>query len=412
MAALALQAWLSEYVWEEAPEETAEVAALPEAIDAAIADGDLAEATLPLLRWATYRPLTALPAADWLVARPLEAIPPVLRVLWQRTLHAPREEAVLRAALPAFGEITDATSRAVRSQYEENPYPRWLRLSGRRMSVLERHRAYDPNFTWPATFLHPLQILVAGCGTGLHALDVAAENPDAEVLGIDLSASSLAYGQRMARELGIGNIRFMQMDLLHLPNWGRQFHHVECIGVLHHLRDQRAAWQAVTAALHPGGTLSVAVYSKVAWLPVTGLRARIAREAVPATSAAMRAFRARLLREPDSLALLGGGQGGLRCLSMVRDMLFHVHAHPYTLTEVEQEATACGLGLLGYQVPPRLGQGAAVSPGPPTFAQWRALEPAYTGSMRMFYCTFQRPESGDSPPQTGATGAEGTGDSG
>src|SRR5262249_55443292 len=140
---------------------------------------------------------------------------------------------------------------------------------------------------------------------------------------------------RMARALGIDNIRFVQGDLLKLPAWGRRFHHIDCSGVLHHLGDQKAAWQSVTAALHAGGTLHVGVYGKLARLPVTHLRARIAGEGVPATAPAMRAFRARLLREPKSMALFDGVCGDLYSLSMFRDLLFHVHEHHYTLAELE-----------------------------------------------------------------------------
>jgi len=400
MAALALQAWINEYLWEEKPDETAEVEAQSKAIAAAIASGDLTEATLPILRWAMYRPLGALPAAEWLATRPSAAIPQVLRLLWQRTLLAPRQEAALRAALPTCGQITDVTSRAVQAQYEENPYPRWLRLSGAPRSVLECNRAYDASFAWPATFREPLQILVAGCGTGQHPLRIAVANPDAEVLAVDLSAAALAYAQRMARELSIDNIRFLQADLLHLPASGQRFHHIDCAGVLHHMRDQQAAWQSVTAALHPGGTLRVGVYSKVARLPVTHLRTRITREGVPTTAAAMRAFRAQLLREPESAAIIGPLRGDLFSLSMFRDLLFHVHEHHYTLTELEQHATACGLRLLGYQLPPRLRRHATLPAGPPTFVQWRMLEMAYTGSMGMFFCTLFRPKSGDRPLQS------------
>jgi SAM-dependent methyltransferase len=404
LAALALQAWNNEYLWEETAEETAELAKLTIGVDAAIKARDLTAAALPLLRWAMYRPLAALPASEALVARPLAAIPPVLRPLWQRTLRAPREEAALRDALPTFGQITDATSRDVRAQYDENPYPRWLRLLGAQRSVLEGHRAYNPTFAWPATFREPLQILVAGCGTGQHPLGLAAANRDADVLALDLSAASLAYAQRMARELGIDNIHFLQADLLHLPGWGRQFHHIECVGVLQNLGDQQAAWQSLTAVLHAGGTLRVGVPSKVACLPLTHLRARVAREGVPSTHAAVRTFRAQLLREPESAAFLAPicTMDDFFSASMVRHLFFPVQGHQYSLTELEQRATACGLRLLGYRLPRQVRRIIPRPWGAPTFAQWRALEMAYTGSFGMFLCTLYRPGCGDPTRQTDA----------
>jgi SAM-dependent methyltransferase len=393
LAALALQAWNNEYLWEETAEETAAVAAQTAAIEAAIEARALTTATLPLLRWAMYRPLATLPAAEALVAQPLAAIPPVLRPLWQRTLLAPREEAGLRAALPTLGQINDTTSRAVQAQHDENPYPRWLRPAEAQRPVLECHRAYNPTFAWPATFHAPLQVLVAGCGTGQHPLGLAVANPDAEVHALDLSATSLAYAQRMARELGIDNIRFMQADLLQLPAWGRQFHHIECVGVLQNLGDQQAAWQALTAVLHPGGTLRVGVPSKAACLPLAGLRARIAREGVPSSLAAVRGYRARLLREPESAACPAHfrAMDDFFSVSMVRHLFFPVRGHQYTITELEQRATASGLRLLGYRLPRQVRRNVTLPAGPPTFAQWRTLEMAYTGGMGMFLCTLSRP---------------------
>jgi 2-polyprenyl-3-methyl-5-hydroxy-6-metoxy-1,4-benzoquinol methylase len=393
LAALALQAWNNEYLWEETEEETAAVATQTVAVDAAVNAGNLTPAILPLLRWALYRPLAKLPTAEALLAHPLASVPPVLRPLWQRTLLAQREEAVLRAALPSVGQINDSTSRAVQAQHDENPYPRWVRLGGAQRPVLEYIRGYSPRFAWPATFREPLQILVAGCGTGQHPLSLAVANRDAEVLALDLSGTSLAYAQRMARALGIHNIHFLQGDLLQLPAWGRPFHHIECVGVLQNLGDQQAAWQSLTAVLHPGGTLRVGVPSKVACLPLTHLREQVVREGVPSTLAAVRAYRSQLLREPALAAVRARfcAMDDFFSVSMVRHLFFPVQGHQYTLTELEQRATACGLRLLGYRLPRQVRRHVTLPAGPPTFAQWRGMEMAYTGGMGMFICTLYRP---------------------
>ena len=46
--------------------------------------------------------------------------------LLTRQMREPREEAALRDTLPQLTPIEDATSQAVRAQYEANPYPRWV----------------------------------------------------------------------------------------------------------------------------------------------------------------------------------------------------------------------------------------------------------------------------------------------
>jgi len=79
-----------------------------------------------------------------------------------------------------------------------------------------------PEFVWPASFLEEkFQILVPGCGTGQHPLSIAAGNPDAILLAIDLSKSSLAYGGRMADCLKLHNVTFLHGDFLEIPKLER-----------------------------------------------------------------------------------------------------------------------------------------------------------------------------------------------
>ena len=391
LAALALQAWNNEYLWEEESAVTAVVESQAGQIAGAVERGHLAAATLPILRWAMYRPLTQLPVADRLAALPLSAVSGELQQLWQRTLLAPAKEAAISSELPSMKSITDDTSQAVRLQYEEHPYPRWVRLSVPQKSILARHRSYDAAFQWPTTDRNKIKMLVAGCGTGQHPLKVAAANPDADVLAIDLSRSSLAYARRMADELEISNVQFIHGDLLHLHESHWQFQHIECIGVLHHLKDQRAAWNAVASVLLPGGTLHIGVYSRVARLLVSHLRKRIAAEAIPPTATAMRNFRDQLLRDPRAAALVAqlSSTNGFYSMSMFRDLLFHVHQ--YTLSELEEQADGCGLKLLGFELPGSVRLRSDRPRSSPSFDDWRQLESTYSGNLEMLVCTLRRP---------------------
>ena len=81
-------------------------------------------------------------------------------------------------------------------QYEENPYPRWITNPLRRAADLAREKASPERQA-------ELDILIAGCGTGSHAIQIAQVYPNARLLGIDVSLSSLAYARRKTRELGL-----------------------------------------------------------------------------------------------------------------------------------------------------------------------------------------------------------------
>ena len=97
------------------------------------------------------------------------------------------------------------------------------------------------------------QVLVAGCGTGSHAIIAAHRFRGARVLAVDLSLSSLTYAKRKTRELGVTNIDYAQADILRLGGIARSFDVIESVGVLHHLDDPFAGWRILLSLLRPGG---------------------------------------------------------------------------------------------------------------------------------------------------------------
>ncbi|HWB96869.1 MAG TPA: tetratricopeptide repeat protein, partial [Bryobacteraceae bacterium] len=123
-ATLARQCFINEYVFFHGEEEIRRARDLYDALMASPNAG-APLSSLKLLAVAAYFPLYSLPGAArlWEMSWP----GPVTAVLTQQ-LCEPREEAQLRAAIPRLTPIEDAVSRLVRSQYEENPYPRWIRI--------------------------------------------------------------------------------------------------------------------------------------------------------------------------------------------------------------------------------------------------------------------------------------------
>src|SRR5215469_15753244 len=56
-------------------------------------------------------------------------------------------------------------------------------------------------------------ILDLGCGPGGWVLEVARENPDIQVSGIDISRSMIQFAQAQAISRGYGNASFTVMDV-------------------------------------------------------------------------------------------------------------------------------------------------------------------------------------------------------
>lgn len=339
-AGLAIQCSLNGYAWREADDETAAVAAL----SAKVANGAAEESEV--LTLASYRALSALPDPDVVFAVALSD--PAARVVHEQVV-ARQDEAAIARALPTLTPIRAGTSAEVQRQYEESPYPRWTKISaGQRAPIGRLLRQMFPMADLPATPETP-EVLIAGCGTGRHALNAALGYAGARVLGVDLSRASLAYGARKAREARADNLQFAQADLLELGGLDRRFDVIECVGVLHHLADPFEGARVLAGLLRPGGLMKVGVYSALARAILAPAKAVASR--FPRTPEGVRAARAAILDAPQgdpAREVLRAGD--FFTLAGCRDLLMHVQEHEMTLADVGRMADENGLRLLGLAV--------------------------------------------------------------
>jgi SAM-dependent methyltransferase len=194
-------------------------------------------------------------------------------------------------------------------------------------------------------------VLVAGCGTGRHAIAVAFRYADTDILAVDLSRASLAYGIRRARELGVDNIRFRQADILALGAIDERFELIEASGVLHHMEDPEAGWSVLTGLLKPGGFIKLGLYSALGRRTIAAARAFVARNGFAATPDGIRAARQaiRALDAEDPVREVAD-ELDFGSLSGCRDLLFHVQERSYTLPEVAQTIARQGLDFLGFEI--------------------------------------------------------------
>ena len=349
-AAIAIQCFHNEYTWYASPEEEALLAAPAARLDRALAAGgsiDPDALAADLLLVSLYRPASALAGADRLASVGPERWPPPVADLLGHSLHGPREELRIARELPSLAAVRDSTSRAVRAQYEENPYPRWLSLPpGPDLGLAETlARTYPDRID-----RGPVEkVLVAGGGTGYEPLLAARQNPAAAVLSLDLSRRSLAYGARMARRLGIGNVRFLQGDLLDVDSLDERFDAILASGVLHHMADPEAGLRALAGVLRPGGAIRVGLYSEHARELLTTARAVAEAAGRDGSPEGIRAFR-RDVVDGDETELKGLLRSpDFYTVSSCRDLVFHVHERRFTIPKVGGALAAAGLRLLGFE---------------------------------------------------------------
>ncbi|MCH8221727.1 MAG: class I SAM-dependent methyltransferase, partial [Proteobacteria bacterium] len=250
----------------------------------------------------------------------------------------------------SLSKIDADVSRKVRRKYEDNPYPLWQTASRENgKDFVSQIRSVFPLLD-PAGLAKPArpEILIAGCGTGRHAIETAAKYTDSEVLAVDLSRASLAYAQQMSRRLGQDNIDYLQADILHLAALDRKFDLIECSGVLHHMADPLAGWRVLVGLLRDDGLMRIGLYSEAGRADILA-----ARQILPAAEA-VTADDIRKSRN-DILSLADGHPAaGIRknldffALSTCRDLLFHVQEHRFTLPQIGDCLAELGLELIGF----------------------------------------------------------------
>lgn len=99
----------------------------------------------------------------------------------------------------------------------------------------------------------PVSYLDVGTGRGYMALQLAASHPDADVTGIDYSATQVRSAERLRRRSGIANCRFQQADALNLPFADASFAGVVTVGSFKHWRDRHQGLAEIHRVLRPGG---------------------------------------------------------------------------------------------------------------------------------------------------------------
>jgi 2-polyprenyl-3-methyl-5-hydroxy-6-metoxy-1,4-benzoquinol methylase len=348
--ALARQCFINEYVFEL---ESVELQALDgwRASWAAMPGDGLADPALRLAVLAAYAPLSELGASDAILSR---AWPAPLDAVVTQQIREPARERALREAIPALTPIEDMVSVAVRDQYEDNPYPRWVRAAPSSKAVplnARLHSQYPHSGFRPLALSDRVEILVAGCGTGQQLVDVAQRIEGARVLAIDLSLSSIAYAKRKTDELGLDNIDYGQADILRLGALGRRFDVIDCGGVLHHLRDPLEGWRVLLSLLAPGGAMRIALYSELARKHIVAARDFVAGRGYAATPEGIRAFRRALLDAPDAgRAKLVAQSPDFFTISALRDLVFHVQEHRFTLPQIAAFLDEAGLTFLGFEL--------------------------------------------------------------
>jgi tetratricopeptide (TPR) repeat protein/SAM-dependent methyltransferase len=352
-AALARQCFINEYIFDCDEHERAAATVCRTRL-LALLDTNASVPPLLLLAVAAYFPLYTLPEPSRLLAT---SQPGPMEDVLRQQIREPLEEQALRGDVECLTPVTDGVSEKVRDQYEQNPYPRWVKTP-RHSPTLGFND--ELRRTFPLVPFTPLrddsqpEMLIAGCGTGSQPIMEAQRFRGARFLAVDLSLSSISYALRKTREFGITNIEYAQADIVKLGDFARTFDIIASVGVLHHLADPFMGWRILLSRLRPGGFMNLGFYSRLARRHVFDVREFIAARGYASTPDDIRRVRRDLaVQGADAQLQWLSRAPDFYSTSDCRDLMFHVQEHCLTLDQIESFLSESGLQFLGFELEPQ-----------------------------------------------------------
>jgi SAM-dependent methyltransferase len=230
--------------------------------------------------------------------------------------------------------------------YESHPYPPPVDdLDAYGASWDDRRRRADSHLFWPAQpFRDDRSVLVAGCGTA-QAARYAIRWPRARVVGIDVSATSVAFTQELKRKHALDNLEVRQLAIERVRELGERFEHVVCTGVLHHLSVPDAGLQALRDVLAPEGAMHLMVYAPYGRAGVYMLQDYCRRLGIGSTDAEIRELAATLKALPPDhpIAPLLRASPDFASRAGLADALLHPNDRAYSVPQLLELIQNAGL---------------------------------------------------------------------
>ena len=345
LISLSMQCFLNEYIYGQSKDEIEKIEKIDERIKNNLRENRKIS-DLDILCLSCYEPLTNFSWSNKV------KFSDKLKEIFELHLNQIEVENQISKSIKSISKVKDHVSIEVKKQYEENPYPRWenLGLSIEPRKVKEVINDSDLNLDLKKiTNSESPEILIAGCGTGQHAITTASKYKKSKILALDLSFKSLSYAKRKANELKINNIDFIQGDILDLESIDRKFDIIESVGVLHHMDNPFKGWKILTSCLNNDSLMLIGLYSEKARQHIKEIKNKINKLKLQSNYKNIIKFRKDLIKNNDNHLNYIKSSPDFYTVSGVRDLLFHVQEHRFTISKIKEYLDKLGLIFLGFE---------------------------------------------------------------
>lgn len=152
----------------------------------------------------------------------------------------------------------------IRQQFDFGPYPKVpLEQFPEDLNELFIHNLITPFYLRNQRVFADQEatILDAGCGTGYKALVLAKANPQAKVVGVDISEESIKLAEKRLKYHGFHNAKFYVMQIEDLYQLNLQFDYINCDEVLYLFPQPVDGLKALKQVLKPTGIIRANLHS-------------------------------------------------------------------------------------------------------------------------------------------------------
>ena len=181
-------------------------------------------------------------------------------------------------------------------------------------------------------------------------------------------------------------------QILDLGKLNKQFDIIESAGVLHHMDEPMAGWKVLTDLLKPSGLMRIGLYSELARQHIVEVRKEIALRKLGTSEADIREFRCSLAESRDENHQLLTKSADFFSLSELRDLIFHVQEHLFTLPQIKNCLNELGLKFCGFEKKQMVSHFTKINKtkdDPYDLSKWQAYEKTNSqvfASMYQFWC--------------------------
>ncbi len=344
LISLSSQCLLNEYIYGQTKDEKEKIKKIDKRIENNLKENKKIS-DLDILCLSCYEPLTNFSWSNKI------KFSDKLKEIFELHLNQNEIENQISKSIKSISKVKNTVSIKVKKQYEENPYPRWenlgLSIEPRSIKDVINDIGLNLDLRKIRNFDSP-EILIAGCGTGQHALTTATKYKKSKILALDLSFKSLSYAKRKAEELNINNIDFIQGDILDLKTLDRKFDIIESVGVLHHMDNPFVGLQILTSCLKNDSLMQIGLYSEKARQHIKQIKNKINKLKLNSNYKNIINFRKDLIENNNNQWNFIKSSPDFYTVSGVRDLLFHVQEHRFTISKIKEYLDKLGLIFLGF----------------------------------------------------------------